>query len=94
MIVLQLAKALIEVVVAIANDVRRSPEIGQGLSVRATEEACVYLKHPLMENEQRKMLPEVLKSSFCGRFTGRWDDVSSDAGAVWAAVLRGVKDTK
>ncbi len=90
----ELAKALIEVVVAIANDVRRSPEIGQGLSVRATEEACVYLKHPLMENEQRKMLPEVLKSSFCGRFTGRWDDVSSDAGAVWAAVLRGAKDTK
>ena len=32
------------------------------------------------------MLPEVLKSSFCGRFDGRWDDVSSDAGAVWAIV--------
>jgi chorismate synthase len=34
---------------------------------------------------------EVLKSSFCGRFGGRWHDLSSDAGAAWAiieAVLR------
>lgn len=32
------------------------------------------------------MLAEVLKSSFCGRFAGRWDDVTSDAGAVWALI--------
>ena len=32
------------------------------------------------------MLPEVFKSSFCGRFSGRWDDVSSDAGAAWAVI--------
>jgi MoxR-like ATPase len=89
-----LGKALIEQIVEIANDVRRSPELGQGLSVRATEEACVYLEHPLLESEQKKMLPEVLKSSFCGRFTGRWNDVSSDAGAVWAAVQRRVKDAR
>ncbi|MFO0757758.1 MAG: MoxR family ATPase [Byssovorax sp.] len=87
----ELGKALIETIVEIANDIRRSRELGQGLSVRATEEACVVLKHPLLEGEQKKMLPEVLKSSFCGRFPGRWDDVSSDAGAVWAAVQRATK---
>ena len=43
------------------------------------------------------MLPEVLKSSFCGRFSGKWSDVSSDAGAAWAiieAVLREKKLTE
>jgi MoxR-like ATPase len=90
----ELGKALVTDVVAIANDVRHSPELNAGLSVRATEEVCVYLKHPLMENEQRKMLPEILKSSFCGRFSGRWDDVSSDAGAVWGVVQKGLRETK
>ncbi len=37
------------------------------------------------------MLPEVLKSSFCGRFGGRWDDVTTDAGAAWAVVERTLK---
>ena len=63
-----------------------------GRAVRATEEACVYLKHPLMEGDQKRMLPEVLKSSFCGRFAGRWDDVTSDAGAAWAIVQRVMKE--
>jgi hypothetical protein len=38
------------------------------------------------------MLPEILKSSFCGRFTGRWDDVSSDAGAVWAVLQNALRE--
>lgn len=81
-----LGKALIEQIVGVAHAVRRSPEVPGGLSVRATDEACVYLEHPLMQNETARMLPEVLKSSFCGRFSGRWDDPDSDAGAVWAVV--------
>ena len=84
----ELGKAIIERLVEIADDVRRSPELGASLSVRATEEACIYLKHPLMEGDHERMLPEVLKSSFCGRFDGRWDDVTSDAGAVWSVVQR------
>jgi hypothetical protein len=54
--------------------------------VRATDEACVYLEHPLFAGDARSALPEVLKSSFCGRFHGRWSDVNTDAGAVWAVV--------
>ncbi|MCK6512566.1 MoxR family ATPase [Myxococcota bacterium] len=73
-------------IVEIANRVRRSAELSMNLSVRATEEACIYLKHPLFQDRQSRVLAEVLKSSFCGRFSGRWDDVHSDAGAVWATI--------
>ncbi|MGF1466825.1 MAG: AAA family ATPase [Sandaracinaceae bacterium] len=86
---------LVRTVVAIADAVRRSDDLDASLSVRATDEACVYLKHPLLDGEQRKMLPEVLKSSFCGRFDGRWEDPTSDAGAVWAIVqaqLQGIAE--
>lgn len=82
----ELARGVIETVVSVADRVRKSPELSQGLSVRATDEACVYLKHPLFEAEQTKMLPEILRSSFCGRFPGRADDAGTDAGAVWAIV--------
>ena len=82
----ELSKNTVKLLVAIADRLRHTPELGTGLSVRATEEACIYLKHPLMESNQIQLLPEVLKSSFCGRFTGRWDDVSSDAGAAWSVI--------
>ncbi len=82
----ELSKNLVSRIIEIADRIRRSPELGTGLSVRATEEACIYLKHPLMEKDQHGMLDEVLQSSFCGRFSGRWDDVSSDAGAAWSVV--------
>ncbi|MCA9793455.1 MAG: MoxR family ATPase [Candidatus Eremiobacteraeota bacterium] len=82
----EVSKAVITKLVAVADAVRHSSELGSGLSVRATEEACIYLKHPLFANDQKGMLAEVLKSSFCGRFAGRPDDVTSDAGAVWATI--------
>jgi MoxR-like ATPase len=82
----ELSKNTVRLVVECADRIRRAPELGTGLSVRATEEACIYLKHPLIENERERMLPEVFKSSFCGRFAGRWEDVSSDAGAAWAVI--------
>ena len=88
----ELGQELVQRIVAIADAVRNSPELDAGLSVRATEEACVYLKHPLMIGEQGRLLPEVLKSSFCGRFNGRWDDPTTDAGAVWALVQRELMD--
>lgn len=77
---------LLKTIIKIADRIRHTQELGAGLSVRATEEACIYLKHPLMESNQRKMLSEVLQTSFCGRFPGRWNDVASDAGAVWAII--------
>ena len=56
--------------------------------MRATDEACVYLAHPLFAADGKRSLPEILKTSFCGRFPGRWDDITSDAGAVWALVRK------
>lgn len=82
----ELPKTLIQEIVGIADEVRKSPELGGSLSVRATDEACIYLKHPLMENEQLAYLPEVLKSSFCGRFSGHFSEPTTDAGAVWAII--------
>ncbi|HEX8913333.1 MAG TPA: MoxR family ATPase [Humisphaera sp.] len=90
----ELSRTLLETVVGIADAIRHSPELSAGLSVRATDEACVYLKHPLMEPEQGRMLPEVLKSSFCGRFTGRWSDVTSEAGAAWAIVQQALREER
>lgn len=87
-----LGKGLVERVVRIADEIRHSSDLETGLSVRATEEVCVYLEHPMMREEHDRMLPEVLKSSFCGRFGGRWNDSTTDAGMVWsiiqAAVMR------
>src|SRR5439155_502745 len=77
---------LIRLVVEIADRLRKTPELGAGLSVRATEEACIYLKHPILDKAQQQMLPEILKSSFCGRFSGRWNDLASDAGAAWSVI--------
>ncbi|MCA9174763.1 MAG: AAA family ATPase [Planctomycetales bacterium] len=82
----ELGTRLLSRIVDLANRVRRSPDIPGGLSVRATDEVCVYLKHPLFADEAHQQLLEVLKSSFCGRFPGRWDDLTSDAGAVWSLI--------
>ncbi len=89
----ELARELIQQFVTIANKVRTSADLQSGLSVRATEEACIYLKHPLIEPEQRKMLPEILRSSFCARFAGRWDDPHSEAGLVWSLVESSLKSS-
>jgi len=88
----ELSHTLIEEIVGLAKAVRSAPELRATLSVRATDEACVFLKHPLFEGDQRRMLPEVLKSSFCGRFGGRWDDVNTDAGAVWSVLSRALRE--
>lgn len=90
----ELPKGIIEELVALAVAVRRAPELRASLSVRATEEACVYLKHPLFEGDQRRMMGEVLKSSFCGRFSGRFDDLNSDAGMAWSVIQKAQRERK
>jgi nitric oxide reductase NorQ protein len=82
----EVGQRVIALIVDIANRVRDSADVGSGLSVRATDEACVYLKHPLFETGRNDAVPEILKSSFCGRFAGRWNDPTSDAGLVWSIV--------
>ncbi|HUJ62800.1 MAG TPA: MoxR family ATPase [Kofleriaceae bacterium] len=83
-----LATGTIELVVEVADAIRSAADLPGSLSVRATDEACVYLAHPLFSDDGRRSLPEILKTSFCGRFPGRWNDVTTDAGAVWGVVRR------
>lgn len=82
----ELSARLIETIVEIAHALRTAPELRAGLSVRATDEACTYLKHPVFESDQRASLVDVLKSSFAGRFNGSPDDMSSDAGIAFTTI--------
>src|SRR5207249_6225093 len=84
----ELSQANLELIVAVADAIRSAADLPGSLSVRATDEACVYLSHPLFAADGKRALPEILKTSFCGRFPGRWNDVTTDAGAVWTLVRK------
>jgi MoxR-like ATPase len=84
----QISAANLEIIVAVADAIRSAADLPGSLSVRATDEACVYLEHPLFAEDGKRALPEILKTSFCGRFPGRWDDVTTDAGTVWGVVRK------
>jgi MoxR-like ATPase len=84
----ELSRANLELIVAVADAIRNAADLPGSLSVRATDEACVYLAHPLFADDGKRALPEILKTSFCGRFPGRWNDVTTDAGAVWSLVRK------
>ncbi len=85
----ELKESVIRLVVEIAEKLRHTAELPVGLSVRATDEACTYLKHPKFARQKKAIMPEVLKSSFCGRYSGRWNDANTDAGVAWN-VIQGV----
>jgi MoxR-like ATPase len=78
----------IEKVVTAANAIRGDENLRVDLSVRATEEACLLLGHPNFSEFDGDPVPEILKTSFCGRFAGRPDDPSADAGLVWQAIVK------
>ena len=83
-----LSNTNVDIIVSVADAIRNAADLPGSLSVRATDEACTYLAHPLFAADGKRSLPEIMKSSFCGRFPGRWDDVTTDAGAVWALVRK------
>jgi nitric oxide reductase NorQ protein len=78
-------------VVQAANAVRQDQNLRLDLSMRATEEVCLLLGHPNFADFEGDPLPELLKTSFCGRFAGRWDDPAADAGLVWQVLARALK---
>ena len=78
----------VERVVKAANAVRQDENLGVDLSVRATEEVCLLLGHPNFSDYEGDAVSELLKTSFCGRFGGRWDDPTTDAGLVWQVIVR------
>ncbi len=78
-------------VVAAANAVRTDEHLSVDLSVRATDEVCLLLSHPNFAEFDGDAVPELLKTSFCGRYAGRWDDPSTDAGLVWQTIVRALE---
>lgn len=84
-------KNQIERIVKAANAIRKDESLGVDLSVRATEEVCLLLGHPNFSDFEGDAVPELLKTSFCGRFVGKWDDPSTDAGLVWQCIVRALE---
>jgi len=80
----------IEQIVQAANAVRSDENLRVDLSVRATDEVCILLGHPNFADYDGDPVPELLKTSFCGRFSGKWGDGATDAGLVWQAIVRGL----
>ena len=78
-------------VVTSADAVRKDRNLGLDLSVRATEEVCILLGHPNFSDFDGDPLPDLLKTSFCARFQGNWDNPATDAGLVWQAVVRALE---
>lgn len=89
-----ISRANLEIVVEVAHAIRNAADLPGSLSVRATDEVCVYLEHPLFSEDGKRALPELMKTSYCGRFPGRWDDVTTDAGAVWGIVRKTLASLK
>jgi MoxR-like ATPase len=50
----ELPDKVIRLVVEIADRLRQAPELSAGLSVRATDELCTYLKHPIIATQRRR----------------------------------------
>ena len=80
---------IIDRVVHAADAVRTAPTLEVDLSMRATEEACTLLSHPVYSEDlpPERALAEALRVAFGGRFAGRVHDDATDAGMVWQVVL-------
>ena len=80
-------------VVELANVIRRSKSLRVGLSMRATDEVVTLLGHPNFEGgDGSDAVTTLVKHSFCGRFVGRWDDPSTEAGLVWKEIAATLKN--
>ena len=77
----------VKLIVRVAAAVRKEASLGLGLSMRATEEACMLLERGDFEGVIKHPVSDVLKSSFCGRFEGHWSDEGSDAGIAWRVMV-------
>ena len=63
----ELSDKIVKLVVQIADRLRQTPELSGGLSVRATDEVCTYLKHPLVATQRKALFAAILRSSLITR---------------------------
>jgi nitric oxide reductase NorQ protein len=90
----EMSEKTIRLIVEAADRLRKTPELRSGLSVRATDEVCTYLKHPLITPQRKALVPFILRSSFCGRFSGEWGDNTTDAGIAWEILQRWLQERR
>lgn len=82
---------LIRKVVRIANRIRQDEAVATDLSMRATDEACLFLSYPTYQRHiSREDLIAILKTSFCNRLTGSVDEEASEAHTARAIIERNV----
>ena len=81
----------IKKVVHIANLIRKDEAIATDLSMRATDEACMFLSYPTFQRQvSREDLLAILKTSFCNRLTGSVDEEASEAHTAYRIIERHV----
>jgi nitric oxide reductase NorQ protein len=82
---------LVKKVVRVANLLRRDEAINTDLSMRATDEACLFLSYPTFQRQVSKEdLTAILKTSFCNRLTGSVDEEGSEAWTAYRVIERHV----
>jgi len=82
---------LVRKVVRIANLIRRDEAIATDLSMRATDEACLFLSYPTLQRRlTRDDLLAILKTSFCNRVTGSIEEAGSEAHTAYQIIERNV----
>ncbi|MCI0601542.1 MoxR family ATPase [bacterium] len=78
-------------VVKIANLIRNTPAISTDLSMRATDEACMFLSYPTFQHRVTNAgLIEILKVSFCNRLPGSTQEEGSDAQLAFNLIERNI----
>lgn len=78
-------------VVRIANLIRGHEGIQTDLSMRATDEACMFLSYPTFQRRiRREDLVAILRTSFCNRLAGAADEEDSEAGIALRIIEREV----
>jgi nitric oxide reductase NorQ protein len=82
---------LVKKVVHLANLIRRDEAITTDLSMRATDEACLFLSYPTLQRQASKDdLVAILRTSFCNRLAGSVDEEGSEAHAAFRLIERHV----
>lgn len=82
---------LVRKVVRIANLIRRHEAINTDLSMRATDEACLFLSYPTFQRQvSRDDLLAILQTSFCNRLPGSVADEGSEAHTAYRLIERHV----
>jgi len=85
-------KKLIRKIVKIANILRNEESLITDISMRATDEACMFLSYPSQKHKpDDDTLIQILSTSFCNRLPGAVDDEGSEAQVAYSLIERHIR---